>query len=156
MRDENGRHAAQHHELALREIDDVRRLVDQRKSECDQRVNGAHGEAGEDKLQQLGHRLECLASLTSLGFGSRARAAAAARRIAPSSQLPPRISAQSPPLISSIWNAVRSRPIWSVGDMFTIPPVPTYPFVRSISSRTLAVSALFARCMASTKIMRPS
>ena len=34
-------------------------------------------------------------------------------------------SDQSPFLISSMRKAERSRPMWSVGDMFTMPPVPT-------------------------------
>ena len=40
--------------------------------------------------------------------------------------------------------------------MVTMPPVPMKPLVFSISSRTLALSVLFARCIASTRIIRPS
>ena len=68
LRHENSCHSTQHHELALREIDDVGRLVYQCKPERDQRVDGADGQAREDELKQLGHRVE---GLTMLGLSTR-------------------------------------------------------------------------------------
>ena len=117
----DGCHAAQHDELALGEIDDVGGVVDQREAERDQRVDGAHGQPREDELQQLGHRGE---GLSGLGFDRSRTGRASSREPArPLSQVPG-TSVQSPLLISSMWNADRSSPMWSVGDMFTMPPVP--------------------------------
>ena len=52
------RHPAQHHEFALGEVDDVGGVVDQGEAECDERVDGADGQAGEGELQKFGHDLE--------------------------------------------------------------------------------------------------
>jgi hypothetical protein len=60
-RQKNSRHSAQHHELALGEIDDVAGVVDQGKAESDQGIDCAHRQSGKEELQSLGHRLARLA-----------------------------------------------------------------------------------------------
>jgi len=42
---------AEQHELAGAEVDDRRGLVDQNEAERHQRVDGAHGDTGDDQLQ---------------------------------------------------------------------------------------------------------
>src|SRR5262249_46995152 len=44
-----------HHELALREIDDVGGVVDHREADADQRIDRADGQAGGEDLQELRH-----------------------------------------------------------------------------------------------------
>ncbi len=52
---EHRRHAADHDELALGEIDDLAGVVDDRKAERDQRVDRADREPGKHELQKLRH-----------------------------------------------------------------------------------------------------
>ena len=53
MRDQGEREeAAQHHDVALGEVDHLGRLVDQDESERDQPIDAAGGGAIDDKLQQ--------------------------------------------------------------------------------------------------------
>ena len=46
-------HAADHHELALREVDRPARVVDDREAEGDQRIDGAGGQAAGHELDPL-------------------------------------------------------------------------------------------------------
>ena len=69
LRREHRRHAAEHDELALGEIDDVGGVVDQREAERDQRIDGANRQPRENKLQQLGHRGEGLSGSRSITAG---------------------------------------------------------------------------------------
>ena len=52
---EHGHHAAEHDEFALREIHHVRRVVDQREAERDQRIDRADRQAGNEELEEFGH-----------------------------------------------------------------------------------------------------
>jgi hypothetical protein len=47
-------HAAQHDELALREVNHMAGVVDQRETQGGQRVGGAYRDAREQELQKLG------------------------------------------------------------------------------------------------------
>ena len=53
--EEHRRHSAQHHELALGEVDDVGGVVDQGEAERDQGIDRADGQAGEGELQKFRH-----------------------------------------------------------------------------------------------------
>src|SRR5438270_4634285 len=45
----------QHHELALREIDGLRGLPQQREADRDQRIDRAGGKSRDQKIEQIGH-----------------------------------------------------------------------------------------------------
>ncbi len=51
-----GEEAAQHHQIALGEIDDLGGLVDQHKAERDQAVNAAKRNATHQLLNEVQHR----------------------------------------------------------------------------------------------------
>ena len=97
----DGAHAADHHELALREVDRAAGVVDDREAERDQRVDRARGQPAGDVLEPLAvHGREPPCRPTSRSTRRRS-------------------------LISSITNALRSSPMWSFADILTTPPVPT-------------------------------
>ena len=97
-RERDRRHAADHHEFALREIDDVGGVVDERETERDQRVDRADRQPGKQELQKLGGHPPLRPSLLCHGT-----------------------SAQSPFFTSSMRKYVRSRPMWSFGVMLKMP-----------------------------------
>ena len=47
--------AAEHHQVALGEVDRLGRLVDQREAQRDQAEHAAHGETADDELEELDH-----------------------------------------------------------------------------------------------------
>ena len=125
---EHGHHAAQHDELALGEIHHVRRVVDQREAERDESIDGAYRQAGNEELKELGHMTRSRVFLVANGDCHAGLAVRPARQA--THQLRPGVRleekaisfpgctrVQSPPLISSMRNAERSRPRWSVADM---------------------------------------
>ena len=61
---EEGHHAADHDELALREIDHVGSVVDQREPERDQRIDRTDHQPGKQELQEFGHSYCCLSKGT--------------------------------------------------------------------------------------------
>ncbi len=59
----------QHHELALREIDGLRGLPQQREADRDQRIDRAGGKSRDQKIEQIGHfplSCPCRRSVVSL------------------------------------------------------------------------------------------
>ena len=147
-------HPAQHHELALGEVHDVGSVVDQRKAKRDQRVDGADGKPGKDELQKLGHRDEGLAAL---GLVDRIRATAGKLR-RPARSLISRAGDQRPVAVLDLEHAEgREIEAEMIGRRHVHDAAGAdIALGFSISSRTLALSALLARCIASTRIIRPS
>jgi hypothetical protein len=137
---EHRRHAAEHDELALGEVDHAGGVVDQGEADRDQGVDRADGQPREGELKEFSHRRERLVRASSVERVAKGRTRTSAPDLSLSMIFSENrcplfeimlyepdsgTSVQSPFLISSMRKAVRSRPRWSVGDMLTMPPVPT-------------------------------
>ena len=129
-REEHAEHAAEHEELALREVDRAGRRVHDREAERHERVDRAVLQARYEELQQL---VQGVRPTYRLGSWTRRSARRARRSLERVTHLPP--------LISYSARSSSVRPLWSVGEKVKVPPMPTKPLVFSIASRSAAASA---------------